>query len=67
MNAFRPPKTSIRPYTPVNELKDVNYIKNEIKPNGGPLTIPQTPHVAIAPNTNPMAFNKLKAMFAKGR
>lgn len=62
MNAFRPPKSSVRPYTPVNELKDVNYIKNEIKPSGGPLNVPaisqQTPKM-----NNP--FSKLKAMFAQ--
>lgn len=64
MNQFRPPKTSIRPYTPVNELKDVDYIKNQIAPNGGPLRIP---NVQAVPKVNPIGFDKLKAMFAKGR
>ena len=63
MNNFRPPKTSVRPYTPVNQLKDIDYAKNQIAPSGGPLTLPAPP--PMAPKTNPMAFQKLKAMFAQ--
>lgn len=62
-NMFRPPRPSIRPYTPVNELKNIDYAKNQLKPSGGPLTLPPTP--SMPGSANPMAFNKLKAMFAQ--
>ena len=67
MNQFRPPKTTIRPYNPSAEQKEIGSIKNEIRPGNGPLNIPGAPATPRNNISQPNNFARLKAMFAKGK
>ena len=71
MNSFKSP---IKPYNPISGFRETNLIKKEANPAiGGPLTMPK--EQAPAPVFQPLApaapmgagFNRLKAMFARGR
>ena len=71
MSSFRPPKMGATPFNPIHEQRSMDMLKRSIAPMAGPLNIPQSSPVA-APSihplqANPIQFNKLRAMFAKGR
>lgn len=74
INLFRAPKSNITGYNPIKQERSMDEIKREVAPSGGPLTIPplaQAPHPqpVQSVNLNPThpAFQKLRAMFAKGQ
>lgn len=74
INLFKSPKSNITEYNPIKQERSMDEIKREVSPGGGPLTIPPLVH-APAPqpvqsvnlNVAHPAFQKLRAMFAKGQ
>lgn len=61
-------KTNIKPYNPVSQIREQNYMKRDTAPGAGPLTLPKEPQAPMPqPFTNPGAFSKLKSLFSRGR
>lgn len=65
--SFKPPKMGASPFNPIHEQRSIDLTKRTTNPMGGPLDIPHPQGMPPVQGMHPLDFNKLKAMFARGK
>ena len=67
LQSFRPPKMGPNPFNPIHEERSIDLLKRTTAPLAGPLNIPKPQAIPAVQGMHPLDFNKLKAMFARGK